>query len=351
MKTVCAFVLFITMPTVLAASAPATQDEAALRKLEGTRVTVLMDMPATKEGINYYPERREKIDYRQYSDRIKEFGIAIEADTEATITEIKIKGKHIEFQLDGAGYGTFGDFQPSRPNVPYPRKTRREEDLERDLRDEDDPEAKRRIQRDLDYYRDQRERDYQRNRRQAAEQYDRDVERVAAARLRAGSRINVRFDRNVPAQTKTTGGLQATLSAMIRFDTDVESTVQYESSETTAPTPDSTVGDVSGWNAPVRKGMSQFDVERRLGQAVGCTDNTPHPDERRVPLRPRRRNRRDHLRQQLAGRLRHRITLAGVVRVGRLPRQPATASPAAASWLRWACSHPRMFVLRRVPQR
>ena len=82
------------------------------------------------------------------------------------------------------------------------------------------------------------------------------------------------FDRNVPAQTKTTGGLQATLSAMIRFDTDVESTVQYESSETTAPTPDSTVGDVSGWNAPVRKGMSQFDVERRLGQAVGCTDNT-----------------------------------------------------------------------------
>jgi hypothetical protein len=31
MKTVCAFVLFITMPTVLAASAPATQDEAAFQ--------------------------------------------------------------------------------------------------------------------------------------------------------------------------------------------------------------------------------------------------------------------------------------------------------------------------------
>lgn len=275
MKTARTFVLLMTVPTILgaAAAAPTMQDEAALRKLEGTRVTVLMDMPATKEGINYYPQRGEKIDYRQYSDRIKDFGVAIEADTEATITEIRIKGKHIEFQLDGGGYGTFGDFQPSRPNVPYPRKTRREEDLERDLRDEDDPEAKRRIQRDLDYYRDQREQDYQQDRRQAAEQHDRDVERVAEARLRAGSRINVRFDRDVPAQSKTTGGLQASLSELIRFASDVEATVQYENSETPPP-PSPATGDGDGWNAPVRKGMSQFDVEQRLGRAVACTENT-----------------------------------------------------------------------------
>lgn len=275
MKTARAGALFIAMSAVLTVTAaPVLQDEAALRKLEGTRVTVLIDMPATKEGINYYPQRSEQIDYREYGDRIKKFGIAIEADTQATITEIKIKGKHIEFQLDGGGYGTFGDFQPSPPNVPYPRKTRREEDLEDDLRDEDDPEAKRRIQRDLDYYRDQRERDYQRDRRQAADRYDRDVARVAAARLRAGSRINVRFDRNVPAQTKTTGGLQASLSELIRFGTEVESTVQYEEPEkATQPGAGSNAGDGKGWSVPVRKGMSQFDVEERLGPAVSCTEN------------------------------------------------------------------------------
>lgn len=278
MKTVRALALLMAIPTVLAANAapaPGPQDEATLRQLEGTRVTVLMDMPATKEGINYYPQRGEKIDYREYGDRIKKFGIAIDANTEATITEIKIKGKHIEFQLDGGGYGTFGDFQPSSPSVPYPRKTRREEDLEEDLRNEDNPDEKRRIQRDLDYYRDQRERDYQRDRRQAADQYDRDMQRVAAARLRAGSRINVRFDRNVPSQAKTTGGLQATLSELIRFGTDVESTVQYEGKKTlpSEPGTGSTVGNIKAWRPPVRKGMSQFDVKQRLGPAVACTEN------------------------------------------------------------------------------
>jgi len=147
MKTIRTRLVLVAVVAILGGAAPAPQNEAALRQLVGTRVTVLMDMPATQSGIDYYPQRSEKIAYDKYRNRIRETGIAIDANATATITEIKIKGKHIEFQLDGGGYGNFGDYEPTKPNVPYPAKTRREEDLERDLRDETDINEKRRIER------------------------------------------------------------------------------------------------------------------------------------------------------------------------------------------------------------
>jgi hypothetical protein len=271
MKT-CTLLFLAFLPAAIGvAPAPVTQDEAALRELVGARVTVLMDMPATQKGINYYPLRGDKIDYDENSDRVAEFGVSIPADETATITAINVKGKHIEFQLDGGGYGTFGDFEPSRPNVPYPSKSRREEELEQELRDETDVNEKRRIERRLDDLRDARERDYRRDRERAEDQYDRDVERVADARLRKGSRINVRFDSSVPTQAQTTGGLQAMLGELIRFTNEVEATVQYGDGGMRGDAP--TAKDGGPWRSPLSKGMSQYDVNERLGSPVGCVDD------------------------------------------------------------------------------
>ena len=62
----------------LLVAAPAhAQDDAALRgALLGQEVTVDIDMPATEEGIDFYPERSPRIDFDKYADRIAKYGTA-----------------------------------------------------------------------------------------------------------------------------------------------------------------------------------------------------------------------------------------------------------------------------------
>ena len=243
------------------------QNEAALRAvLEGAQVVVELDMPATKDGVDLYPERDPKIDFRKYGDRIKKYGVAIEADSSATITLVKVKGKHIEFQLDGGGYGTSGDETPTREYISRPDKTQREKDLEQEIRDETDSERKRRLQRDLDDLRRRRERDYQDDVRAAQDRYDRAMERVREMRPRAGSRFNIRFDRDVPASVKTAAGLKAALAGFVRFAGDVKSAVEYADPAILTPSSDAPTLSL----LPVRKGMTRVQVEAVFGPPASC---------------------------------------------------------------------------------
>jgi hypothetical protein len=86
------------------------QDEAHLRQaLEGQRITLKIDMPASTEGIDVYPGTTRPVDFQKYGGRLKKYGAAIQSGTSALITKIKVRGDHIEVQLDGGGYGSFGD--------------------------------------------------------------------------------------------------------------------------------------------------------------------------------------------------------------------------------------------------
>jgi hypothetical protein len=76
---------------------------------EGKRVEVKIDMPATKDGINIFPERARPLDYSRYASLIKNYGLSVLEGDRIMITKIKVKDKHVEFQLGGGGYGTFGD--------------------------------------------------------------------------------------------------------------------------------------------------------------------------------------------------------------------------------------------------
>ena len=94
----------------LAAVPAFAQDEGRLKDFfEGRRVVVRLDMPGTKDGVNVYPDRRRDLDLGDYRDNLRRYGPAIRAGEMAMVTLVKVKKDHIEFQLDGGGFGTFWD--------------------------------------------------------------------------------------------------------------------------------------------------------------------------------------------------------------------------------------------------
>src|SRR5262245_34947184 len=68
-----------------------------------------MDMPATSEGVDVYPGTNRPVAFEKVGKRIKNEGVAIKDGESARITRVKVKGDMIEVQLNGGGYGTFGD--------------------------------------------------------------------------------------------------------------------------------------------------------------------------------------------------------------------------------------------------
>ncbi|MBN9661108.1 MAG: hypothetical protein J0H49_23150 [Acidobacteria bacterium] len=71
---------------------------------QGRRVTLLVDMPGDDSGVDVYagetpagrPDEREA--------RLAKYGIALRRGQAASVTLVKVKGDHIEFQLDGGGF-------------------------------------------------------------------------------------------------------------------------------------------------------------------------------------------------------------------------------------------------------
>src|SRR5215211_4135182 len=124
------------LPIALWLLSPAlhAQSEAALKeRLEGRPVTLKLAMPGAEEGVDIYPATDQPLDYPRYASRLKKFGTAIRSGQSAMITKIKVKSDHIEFQLDGGGYGTMGDETSSNVNVGSAPKTKRERNLEGEL--------------------------------------------------------------------------------------------------------------------------------------------------------------------------------------------------------------------------
>src|SRR5215210_6853941 len=115
------------------------QSEAALKeRLEGRPVTLKLAMPGTEDGVDIYPGADKPLDYPRYASRLKNYGTAIGSGESAMVTKIKVKSGLIEFQLDGGGYGTMGDETSSNVNVSSAPKTKREQNLEGELRRETD---------------------------------------------------------------------------------------------------------------------------------------------------------------------------------------------------------------------
>ena len=252
--------VLVSTVLLLALAAPAAaQNEAALREyFEGKRVTPRMDMPGTSDGVDVHADARRAIDYAKYRDDLKRYGTAIRAGDTIVVTLVKVKKDLIEFQLGGGGFGTFGDDTSTSANIPLVEKSEREKNLEKRVRDEDDRDRRRQLQRELDDLRDRRERENRRimAERERVEELKR--ERIAEERLRGGSRFNLRYEDRVPAGMRPED-MMAALAEYVDFGGRTDARTEV------APPP---TGDIT----MVRKGLLRGEAERAFGKPVSSSE-------------------------------------------------------------------------------
>lgn len=260
--------LIVSLATLGIASVavPASaQTEWDLKKaFEGKFVIVKMDMPATQYGIDLTPGREPAIDFKAYSQRVREYGIALRAGDRVMVTTVRVKKKNIEFQLGGGGYGVFGD-DSGYVFVPDETKSRRERDLEKSIKDERDPDRRRRMQRELDDLRRDRERE---NRRRDAEERDltaRKQSEIASKRLDAGSRFNLWFDEyRLASRVPTPREMRLMLSQFVDFEDAPAPSLDTRRNLAPAPPAPAPRGDLSRVGE-LRRGMAMADVHAMLG--------------------------------------------------------------------------------------
>ncbi len=208
----------VLLASVLGATPAAAQSESALREyFEGKSVTLRIAMPGTETGVDVYPADSRPLDYPRYADRLKDHGPAIRAGETAMITKIRVKSKHVEFQLDGGGYGTMGDETSSDVPVAGTPRTKREQNLEAELKRETDPVRKRQIREELDDLRKEREREDARNRAAVADAEEQKAANIRQRRLEGGSRFNIRYRDRLPDEARTPEGIMAALAEYVSF--------------------------------------------------------------------------------------------------------------------------------------
>jgi hypothetical protein len=207
-------VLLATMTSHLAA-----QSEAALKEyFEGKTVTSRLALPGTEDGVDVYPGTARPLDYPKYANRLKNYGTAIKPGEPVTVTKIRVKSKHIEFQLGGGGYGTFGDETSSNVSTQEAPKTKREKNLEAEVKRETDPVKKRAMNEELDDLKAERERENARNRSAVAEAEEHRKQNVRQRRLEGGSRFNIRYPAGVPAEALTPESVTTALAQYLDFE-------------------------------------------------------------------------------------------------------------------------------------
>ena len=235
---------------------------------QGKQVQLKVDMPGTQQGVDLRFDRGTPMDWKQYSSRLKKFGVAIPKDERATVTTIVVKKDMIEFQLDGGGFGTFGDDTNTTVEAKPVEKSNYEKQLERDIANTDDPDRKRDLQRSLDRERDRRERQDAANRRAAQLATQIKSQQVAQDRMRGGSRFNLRWTGSIPAEQLTPEAVMKLLAPYVDF-------ADSQAAEPTSP-PANAVGVVAAApadadsagsaTAQLKRGMQFSDVTALLGQ-------------------------------------------------------------------------------------
>ena len=210
--------LAVTAFGIAAAPARAQNEYELKRAFEGKFVIVKMDMPATQYGIDLVPGREPAVDFKAYSQRVKQYGIALRAGDRVMVTTIRIKKKNIEFQLGGGGYGTFGD-DSGYVYVPTESKSQREKDLEHWIKDERDPYKRNRMQRELDDLKRDRERENARRQSDSAHLSANKQSEINQKRLDAGSRFNLWFDEfQLASRAPTPNEMRMMLAQYLEFE-------------------------------------------------------------------------------------------------------------------------------------
>jgi hypothetical protein len=183
----------------------------------GKEVVVKIDMPGTQKGVDLRFNKTTPMDWKEYSSRIKQAGTAIRKGDTARVTAIVVKKDMIEFQLDGGGFGTFGDDTTTKVEAKSTEKSDYEKDLEKQISETTDEDRKIQLQRDLDRERARREKQDAANQRAAQVASQMKAQQVADKRAQGGSRFNLRWSGSIPANQLTPEAVMKLLADYIDF--------------------------------------------------------------------------------------------------------------------------------------
>ncbi len=191
------------------------EDEALRRALEGKFVVVEVDLPATESGLDLRFDRVNPLDEREQQSRLRQYDAAIRRGDEAQVTRVRLKGDHIEFQLEGGGFD-WGRDATTRTFTSAP-KSNREKELDRLIKSETDSGRKRDLEDERNDLRRERERRDDGERREIEDYNERAHRRDVEKALRSGSRINLRFKKKVPPDALTPEGLMRYLEPWVQL--------------------------------------------------------------------------------------------------------------------------------------
>ena len=245
----------------------------------GKTVVAKIDMPGTAKGIDLDFEKPTPLDWKSCSSRLNDFGIAIHRGDLVRVTKVALKGDHIEFQLNGGGYGTFGEDTSTKVNAKDVDKGKYEKELEKQLDQTKDPKAKLSIQTQLDGERERRERQQRANQDQAEAASRVKAQQLAERRMRGGSRFNLSFKKSVPSDDRNPDAVMKLLAEYLDFDT------THANEVGAVPTAPAVAGDqtlvrrapyggsgVAGVTQ-LKRGMKMEDVTALLGQGVSTSQS------------------------------------------------------------------------------
>jgi hypothetical protein len=244
------------------------QSEAALKQyFEGRTVKLKLAMPGVEDGVDVYPGTSTPLDFPRHATRLKNYGTALHPGDQALVTKLKVKAKLIEFQLDGGGYGTSGDETSSSVSVASAPRTKREQNLEAELKREQDPVRRRAIKEELDDLKARRAREDARNRASVAEAEESKKANIRQRRLEGGSRFNIRYNDGVPATAITPEAIKEALGAYVGFDEPAPAEVA-----SALPVAGSVPTGKPGPGGLPAKGMLLADVDELLGTPKRTSD-------------------------------------------------------------------------------
>lgn len=243
---------------------------------ETKQVVVKIDMPATQQGIDLYPQRSPALDLKSYQSRLKQFGVALRSGDSVMVTKVHMKDKAIEFQLGGGGYGTLWDDTDTSVPVVNQDKSRAEKDLENQVRAETNADRKRQLQRELDDMRRRRERDIARDQAAAAQTAVLKKERIESKRLQGGSRFNIRYEPRIPSDL-TPEGIMGVLAQYLSFPPENFGGTPAVTRAQPSAAPGTAVPEAApaeGASGAIKKGMTRQQVEALLGEPAEMTNKT-----------------------------------------------------------------------------
>ena len=230
----------------------------------GKMVVARIDMPGTEKGVDLSFNKPSPMDWKEYSSRLTAFGVAIHKGNTTRITKVVLKNDHIEFHLDGGGFGAFGDDTNSTVSATPVAKSQREKDLEKQVADAKDPKQKRDLQEDLDRQRSRRAHQDEENRNAAMVASQMKAQQVAEKRLRGGSRFNLRWKDSIPSDDRNPEMVMKLLADYVDFDPSSGSAPVAAAPPPPEPAP-ATDGATSGVGQ-LKRGMKIEDVFALLGQ-------------------------------------------------------------------------------------